>query len=365
MVIDQSRRTQVCVDPENKTYTVQAGTLLGPLIDTLSKDSLAFPIGSCANNAAAGFTLGGGITPLNRFWGTNSDNLLEAKILLADGKIHTVNSSRHSDLYFALRGAGIGNYGIVLSLKCSAYLVPKVYIYSLTYDFSDLSEILPEWTSWITQISKNLTSDCTIYDGKGKILINGYYLGPSKSQLRAELDQLTDKVSPMNQSVEKTTFVEAVRGFAGKGRWYPFFKFKNGFLRNPWPASSPAISIIQKYMSLGDGHDYVTIDCLGNQMNKISAEETAFVHRNYIGWFHVNAQWTNQEQAGEKLGWIQSFYKELAPLLSFEKYQNAPDVSLDHYLERYYAQNLPRLMKIKRKYDPENIFSYEQSIPPQ
>ena len=364
MVIDQSRRTRVRIDPETKTYTMEAGALIGPVVDALSKYSLAIPVGSCVNNGLSLFSCGGGVSYLNRFWGTNSDNIIEAQILLADGKIHTVNSRKHKDLYFALRGAGIGNYGIVVSLKCQAYEIADVYIFTLTYKFSDLEEILPRWTNWITTIPLNLTSDITIIGGKGNIYVNGYYLGSSKCKLEAELEQLTRFVAPSKTFIEKTTFVNGIRAFAGKGRWYPFFKFKNGFLKSPWSVSSPAISIIREFMSQGDEHNYLTIDSLGGALDKTPARATAFVHRFADGWCHFNAQWFNQEQAAEKLGWTQKFYKELAPYLSFETYQNAPDITLDHYLERYYGENLPRLVRIKRKYDPKNIFQYEQSIPP-
>ena len=93
---------------------------------------------------------------------------------------------------------------------------------------------------------------------------------------------------------------------------------------------------------------------------------TAFVHRNLLGWLHINAQWDNEAEQPQKLSWITSFYEELEPYMTSQVYQNAPDLAITDYLDRYYGENLPRLIQIKNKSltDPENIFHYAQSIPP-
>lgn len=378
MIIDQSRRCHVGINLKNRTYRVEPGVLIGPLVDILTKYQLGIPIGSCPNNGFTGFCLGGGISLVTKKYGTGSDNILEARILLANGTIVTANRKHHKSLYWALRGAGIGNYGIVLSMKCQAYPLKKVLIYTLSYRFDQLEDILPLWTQEVQRIRSNhdITSDIKIIGGRGPIQISGYVFNSNKKELEDFLKPFIALAQDYN--IERVTYADGVRAFAGKGRWFPFFKFKNAFLKRAF--SPEELSTIKEFMSQGDNRDYMVIDALGGVNDEIGVRETAYSHRNYLGWFHVNAQWQEQEEALKKLAWITKFYKSLAPeaslefsygvtgtlesSLSFAVYQNAPDLMLTQSLVRYYAPNLSRLVRIKNRYDPANIFQYEQSIPP-
>ena len=162
--------------------------------------------------------------------------------------------------------------------------------------------------------------------------------------------------------IDRLPYVEAVRKASGTGRWLPFFKYKNAFVQESLPSAVSAI--IKKYISKAGDFDYLAFDNLGGKNDESKPTDSAFVHRDLAAWFHVGAQWSNEQEEPEKLAWITSFYEELTPYLTFQVYQNTPDLALDHALERYYGENLPRLREIKTIYDPKNVFHYEQSIPP-
>lgn len=359
MIIDQSKRKKVNICRKKNVIQVEPGVLIGPLVDQLSKYGLAFPIGSCPNNAITQYALGSGLGDLLRDFGTGSDNILEARIMLADGKIVTANEDQYSDLFWALKGAGIGNFGIVLSLTLRVFPLSHVYIFDLIYEFKDIKEALYKWFHWIETIPTELTANFQAFNGKTLVSISGIYLKNDPEKLDRLLNPM--KIGNVKVTSKRVPYVEAVKINAGKGRWQPFFKFKNAFISKPFPQK--ALEIVEHFMSIGDGRDYLFIDSMGGVNNCISPTATAFVHRGFLAWLHMNAQWDNEEMGKVKLWWVTTFYKELLPYMSFQVYQNTPDLAITDYLERYYGENLPRLVEIKKKYDPENIFHYPQSIP--
>lgn len=359
MIIDQSRRKKIQI--KENSVKCEAGVLLGPLVEELFKYRKTLPIGSCPNNNLVGYSLGGGIGSLTRVFGVGSDNILKLKILLADGNIVYVDQTHYPDLFFALRGAGNGQFGIVLSATYRIHDINKVWDFSLSYPVSKIQPVLNTWIAWIQTNPVRLTSDI-IFTNRG-VTIAGFFIDKSKQELEHYLRPLV-ALQPTDSKMQYVPYLTVVKQSAGNGRWEPFFKFKNAFI-NPNFHGPQVANIITKYISLAKDDDYMVVDNLGGVNNTISPTATAFVHRNLLGWLHINAQWSNETEQPEKLAWITAFYDELQPYMTPQVYQNAPDIDLVDYLQRYYGENLPRLVEIKHTYDPENIFSYAQSIPPE
>lgn len=356
IVIDQSRRTNISI--KDNIAVVESGVLQGRLQLELSKHNLAFVGGTCATVAASGLSLGGGIGFLARKYGLASDNLLEAEIVLYNGDVIRVNSKSHNDLFFALRGAGNSNFGIVTEFAFKVYNIPEVVVFDLIFPFEYLRIVIDIWQYWAPFTDDNLTTELSI--SNNRIVITGQFIG-SKRDLKKLLQPLLE-LYPEEYTIKKMSFIDAVRKFATE-IFYPFFKAKNGFAKNF--LSPPAIDIIYRYMQNAAQGDAVALDAFGGMVSRVPVNKTAFPHReNTLFWVHLQSNWHNQESSERKLEWISSFYNELSPYLS-GAYANAPDIDLTWPLERYYESNLPQLRKIKSKYDPENIFRYPQSIPPE
>lgn len=360
IIIDQSHRKKFKLLQGASLVKVQAGVLLGPLAEALYREKRMIVLGSAPNNAAVGFSLGGGIGQFTRIHGTSSDNLVAATILLGSGEIIKVHQKKNSDLFWALRGAGNGNFGIVLDVTIKTHFINKVYSFNIKYPFDKLKEALSLWISWIAENPKDLTSDFILHAGRSHPHINGIYLGKQKKLLK-RLAILLSIPGAELEKLEKESYLETVREGAGIGRWLPFFKFKNAFLSRPLTPSE--LETIEEFMAKDDFNSYFVINNLGGKYQEIPSDETAFAHREKLGWFHLNAQWEEQSQATEKLQWVTNFFDQLFPPTSeYQVYQNAPDLKITEALERYYVENLPRLKEIKKKYDPENLFRYPQSL---
>jgi len=357
IVIDQSRRKKVWLNQKCKQFTAETGTLLGPLAVKLFKHHLFEPSGTCANNGLCGLTLGGGIGFTSRAYGLTCDNLLELEMILANGKKITVNEKEHTDLFWACKGGGGGNFGIVTKLKLQAYHIDKVFLYILTTPLhkESLKNLFLTWQKISIHFPDNLSSEFNIINKE--IIITGLYLGERDEKLQHLLHPLIEHSKKVE--IKYVPYIEAARYFTGTARWLPFFKAKNSFLSLPFPKSS--LPIILKYCSQPRGTFKVNV--LGGKIAEIKPHETAFDFRHSLFWLLLNSQWANEDQQPEFVSWITNFYNELGPYFPGHIYVNTPDAAIPNYLAQYYGNNLKRLIEVKRKYDPENIFKYPQSIP--
>jgi hypothetical protein len=316
--------------------------------------------GSCPNNGQGFFFAGLG--SLTRKWGLGSDNIIEVKILLASGETIVANKETHRDLFWAIQGSGMGQFGIILKMKLKCHSIDKVYDFKITYSLHELKHLLPVWFELINHTSIDLTSELIVTNNEvAGVNISGLYLKEDLKTLHELLQPILVIGEPI-VIIHQVPYIEVVKESANTGRWLNFFKFKNAFVKHSLPAE--VAEIIIKHIKLSRPDDYLSILNLGGLNNTISKHATSYVHRNLSAWFHINAQWSNEDDTPERLKWITDFFDAMDPYLTFEVYQNAPDLDLTDYLERYYGENLPKLIEIKTQYDPDNVFKYQQSIPP-
>lgn len=361
MIIDQSLRTDVRLYDEDseegrhKVVVVESGALIGHVQEYLSREGLALVGGTCPNTGIAGLTLGGGIGFLTRKYGLACDNLLAAEVVLANGEIVRCNSKQHEDLFWALRGAGNGNFGIVTKFAFRVYPIEKVVIFDLTYPYEQVKEVIDTWQRWAPFVSENLTTELDVFHDH--VLFTGQYIGP-KHELKTILRPMLE-LRPKG-FVKEVPFIDACRHFAGNGFYQPFFKNKSGFAKKFLPLK--ALQIIEKYMKNGGPGAKLEMNSFGGKMRKIPSDANAFVHRDDTLYLvQLQCRWSRQHEVEKYLPWVLDFFEKLGKYLS-GAYANCPDSDLEHPLEDYYGTNLPRLQQIKAKYDPHNVFRYPQSI---
>jgi FAD/FMN-containing dehydrogenase len=394
MVIDQRYRTQVCLNESKDRVTLEAGVLLGPLADELFKCHRFLQAGTCSNNGATGLTLGGGIGFATRKYGVTSDSLREVKMVLANGDLVTANATENVDLYWASRGGGGGNFGIVTSLTFDVHPVDKVVIFQLTYGFEVLKQVLDVWQRTYPFSPDNLTAELDIFsptsadvmqslspefnfgvpqrkvphtssnandDSARQLIVTGMYLGPEE-----ELVKLLEPVLHIDTpiiDIRTVPYVEAARFFSGKAHRLPFFKGKSAFFKQFLPPE--ALDIVEHFMLIAPTNSKMELDAQGGAVNRIPPEETAYVHRDTLWWTQFLTFWRNEQERAVHLQWITDFYNALRPYFPEPDYAyvNIIDREIVDYMEAYYGINKFRLVDVKKKYDPENIFHFAQSIP--
>lgn len=162
LVIDLSLMKSVHVDPQHRTVRAEPGCTQGDVDHATHPFGLAVPAGIVASTGVAGLTLGGGHGYLSRKYGLTIDNLIEADVVLADGRFVTTNESQYSDLFWALRGGG-GNFGIVTSFVYRAQPVSTVYAGPIFWDIAHARQIMQWYREFLPQTPEEL---CTFFGVK-------------------------------------------------------------------------------------------------------------------------------------------------------------------------------------------------------
>src|SRR5271165_3865512 len=201
------------------TVTVGTGIDLINFYGGLAARGKAVPGGSCPTVGIAGLTLGGGIGVLARIYGLTCDNLQSLDVVLADGSTVTCNSRSHSDLYWASRGGGGGNFGVATSMTFTTRNLRTLALFFLTWPWSQAARVVSAWQSWAPHAPDNLWSNMHLsaaFGGAPSLNVGGSYVG-SVAGARAQLAKLYHLVGtgPSFASVAQNSYLEAMLIEAG------------------------------------------------------------------------------------------------------------------------------------------------------
>lgn len=392
LVIDVTRMNTVTVDTSAATATIGAGTRLIDVYSALAQDGVVIPAGSCPTVGVAGLTLGGGAGVLGRKFGLTCDNLLSAQIVVANGSVLNCDANNHPDLFWALRGGGGGNFGIVTSFTFQTHAVSQLATFTLDWPWSNAVEVVDAWQHWGPQAPDEVWSNCLLLANSDKssgptVRVNGVYVG-NVAALNPLLQQLTSQISVAptgnyvyNETLLDTMMIEA--GCYGKSVAECHLPGQNpqGQLQRDTSAAKSdyftsllprqgiqvlvnAIAQRQASSTLGGGG--IGMDAYGGAINRVAPDATAFAHRNALFSAQYNASWNVNDPASvvsANRTWLGETWQAMRPYASGQAYLNYIDPDLPNWLQAYYGTNLPRLQSIKATYDPDNLFHFKQSIP--
>lgn len=362
MIIDLSKMKKVYIDKIKNVAVVQAGIANNTLYKALWEEGLTIPSGTRPTVGVAGLTLGGGIGMLSRKLGLTCDNLLEVEMVDANGEVIYANNEENCDLFWASRGGGGGNFGIITSLSFKAYPISDVSIYKIYWDWMDIEAVIDAWQRWAPYTDNNLTCELqSMSKEAGVIISDGQFVGP-KEKLSKLLQTLLEAGHPQRVKIETVPYIEAVQMFAGNTEPH---KFKNtgAFVYKSLPLK--ALDVIRYFLEhTPNDKSSIWSQSLGGAVNTIPPNATAFFHRDAKFIIQYITFWEEDCEAGENICWANEFRKAMLPF-SVGDYVNFADENILNWPKAYYGTNFDKLRKIKSKYDPENIFVFPQSIPPE
>jgi FAD/FMN-containing dehydrogenase len=381
VVIDLSRLGGVRV--ANGRATVGAGMQLIDLQRALTRRGLSVPSGSCPSVGIAGLTLGGGHGLAGRRFGLTCDNLRAATIVTADGRIRRIDANTNEDLYWACRGGGGGNFGIVTSFTLQTHRAPGAAWFFVSWPWSQASEALAAWQAFAPDAPPALTSifslGTTGGPGAPRVTALGQFFG-SESSLRRLIRPLA-RVGGASVSVGSSSYFSLVLRWAGcldegyrachtrgthRGGTMPRAGFfaKSDYFDRPLPARGRDVMIDwieRRQRTPAAGSGALLLDAYGGAYNRPAADATAFAHRDMLFSLQYGAYLGNARASRR---WITGVWRALRPYVSGQAYQNYIDPQLPGWQRAYYAGNLPRLRAIKREVDPDFMFRFAQAIPP-
>jgi FAD/FMN-containing dehydrogenase len=370
LVIDTSLLNAVLVDPDKREVLVGAGTNFGQLNATLDIYQLHVPGGGCSTVCVAGYMQGGGYGFTSRQYGMNCDNVLGFSMMLADGSIVKASATRNPDLFWAVRGGTGNNFGVLLDITYRLHDLYEVWGFGLHWDLDAAADALVALQSgFMTRGAPDALGHQiflgTSKHGKGVTML-GMFNG-SRASGMAALAPLLDVGAPnivfdrtgtyasLNEALldEMTPPVDGLVEFKRSGY------IETTVDRAGWQKLVDCLARAPNEFAL------IGLEVYGGAINAYPCDGNAFIHRAVScnlfidSFFDATGSPTSREQAAE---WLESALGTISPYFNGHVYQNYPVRGLPEFWHAYWGPAYPALRAAKRKYDPGNMFHYEQSI---
>jgi FAD/FMN-containing dehydrogenase len=360
--------------------TIGAGARLAEIYGALHNHRATIPAGCGPTVGIAGLALGGGLGVLGRTYGLTCDSLSAAQIVLADGTLITCNEGSEPDLYWALRGAGAGNFGVVTALTFRTISEPHAVAFHLSWPSQSAPGALIAWLEWAPETPDAMAASLVVRaPADPSVRPQAHLIGAMVADeivvtgALNHFEQLfgaairSRQLTPAPISDVKARLAD-VGAEVGDGTSTAVDHSASEFYREPFSAliASAFADALTTDRIPGQARE-LALTPMGGAYNRVSADATAFVHRGdqfLLEWTATSdpAQPGASHRAASE--WLAHIRTLLDGHGTSRTYQNFPDPELADPLLAYYGENLPRLRHIKDRYDPDNLFHHRQSIPP-
>jgi FAD/FMN-containing dehydrogenase len=368
MMIDLSPFRDVRVDPEARRAWVTGGSLLGAVDHEALDHGLATPLGTVSHTGVGGLVTGGGFGRLARRFGLSIDNLLSVQVVTADGRLLRASEEENADLFWGVRGGG-GNFGIVTSFEFRLHPVnPSVVAGRITLPRAQARESLELYAEYAPRVPDELQLDWGMVfppdGGEGMVGIEVCYSGPA-GELERVLAPIRRLGTPLEDTLQEQDYVEVQRSGDTDDPRAQAGYLKNGFVTGITPELVTAIvEGLEGHPERGTGVNFVQS---GGAISRVPAGATAFPQRDAqfmllggTGWAHGGSA-----DPDEHMGYMRRFWTENVERHTHGFYTNdMPLEARDADVARNYRENLARLVAVKDRYDPRNLFRLNANVQP-
>jgi FAD/FMN-containing dehydrogenase len=366
LMIDLAGMHSVRVDPTRPTARAEGGTTWSGFDRETQVFGLATTGGAISHTGIGGLTLGGGLGWLAGKHGLACDNLLAVDLVTAEGTMLTASAAENPELFWGLRGGG-GNFGIATSFEYRLHPVGPLLAGPVLYPFAKAKEALALYSDFATSIPDEVNTVAALMnspDGDPLAAVVVCYNGAIEAgekvlrPLRTFGPPLADQVAPTPYCKVQTFFDEAfVRG----RRYY----FKSNFTRN---ISDEAIAtLVERFATAPSPLSMLYFQQLGKAANRVGATETAFSHRDALCEWGCDAVWLDPAQDAANIRWAREVADAMRPFTTGSDYVNHIGLETEEGTDRIkaaFGANYDRLVVLKNRYDPTNLFRHNQNIKP-
>jgi FAD/FMN-containing dehydrogenase len=364
IVIDLSRMKGMRVDAVSRTARAEPGLTWAEFDRETQAFGLATTGGEVSTTGIAGLTLGGGIGYLQRRHGLTCDNLLSADVVTVDGRVLTASAAENSDLFWGLRGGG-GNFGIATSLEYRLHPVGQVLAGPVLHSFDAAKELFRFYREYAQSAPDDVAALFALGplpDGERAALLFVCYSGPPEAGEQA-IAPVRDFGSPLEDLIQPMDYCEVQTAFDGD--------FPVG-IRHYWKSSNVdelSDDVIDTMVALMEDapslRPMAFLERFGGAVARVPNDATAFGHRDAEYDLVIASMWTDGAEDEAHIGWARSFWDAMQPHSSDSVYVNyLSEEGEERVRAAYGGAHYARLVELKRKYDPQNVFRNNQNIRP-
>jgi FAD/FMN-containing dehydrogenase len=372
-MIDLSAMRSVHVDPTRRTARVDAGATLADVDRATQAQGLATPLGINSTTGVAGLTLGGGFGWLSRRFGLSSDNLLAADVVTAKGERIRASADENADLFWGLRGGG-GNFGVVTSFEFALHPVgPTVLAGLIVHPLAAAKDVLRFYREFAPNSPEELAVWAVMrkapplpflppeWHGKEVLVLATCYSGDIADGERA--------LEPLRKFGKPIADVIGPQPFAA---WQTILDpLLTPGMRNYWKShdfldvSDGLIDVLVDFAGkLPDAHTEIAFAQLGGAISRRGNGETAYARREAQYLMNVHGRWADAANDNAVVGWARGLFTAAAPFSTGSVYVNFLSTDDEARVRAAYGSNYDRLVALKNRYDPTNLFRVNQNIQP-
>jgi FAD/FMN-containing dehydrogenase len=390
LILDTSRFNQAT--GQGDTVHIGPGITSIDALTALQQYDKQIVTGACPGVCPGGFIPGGGIGFQTRKFGTGSDRLVSARMVLADGRIVRTSATEEPDLFWALRGGGGGNFGVILDFEVLPIGTPRGVYFNTVWSWDKAQELLEAWQEWSIASSHDFGSTMMVLlldaapDKTPVVILDGGYWG-SQAELEKGLDDLAARAgtTPVTRVVQELSYHDVMQNAYGCGSLTVeechrvgqtpagrlartgYLAQRNRIFNRPLAgkALSDTLAAFNADRRAGEER-YVAFTATGGKANEVDRRATAYWHRDaqFVTIFsaHTDSATPPDDVKAAMAAWSDRGFALLDPESTGESYLNFPDMRLSGWQNAYYGGNYPRLVQVKNAYDPHDFFQHPRSI---
>jgi FAD/FMN-containing dehydrogenase len=363
VMLDLSSMKGMRVDPVRQTAEAQAGLTLGEFDLETQELGLATTLGVVSMTGIAGLTLGGGLGWLNGKYGLACDNLISADVVTADGRLLTASAAENEDLFWGIRG-GSGNFGVVTSFEYQLHRVGTVLAGGLSYPMAKAGEVLRFYHEFASECPDELSTVASLGispDGSLVVSVAVCYCGAIEEGEHV-LRPLREFGSPLEDGIQPMAY-RTLQSAPDAG--FPFGRqhyWKSSYLNH---LSDEAIDVMVRFVGeMPSPISGVGLQQMHGAASRVAPAATAFPHRDEHYDFLILSQWADPADSAKNIEWTRAFFDAMQPFFERGVYVNNLGEEGEDRVQAAYGANYDRLLALKNKYDPTNLFGFNQNIKP-
>jgi FAD/FMN-containing dehydrogenase len=372
VLIDLGPMKGIRVDPDTRRAVAQPGLWWGEYDRATQAFGLASPGGEISDTGVAGLTLGGGIGWLSRLYGLACDNLVAADVLTAEGDLVRASDEENPDLFWGLRGGG-GNFGIVTSLEFALHEVGPITGGMVVYPLELADDVLAAIQAFAADASPAFSLDVALIvappapflpeslHGRPALAVVPAWIGPldEGEQALRSLRQVGPPAADLVEPIPYLGLQSMFDDFAPRGARY--------YVKSEWlqPLGADARrALVDAAASITSPGSQILLRLMGGAVADVDDDATAFGGRGAEWMLTLAALWEDPIETERHVEWTRSSWEELLPTSTGGAYVNHLGEEGQERIRAAYGRKWDRLVDLKRRWDPDNVFRLNQNIPP-